>query len=148
MQAWTRDCHHSRDLPPENEHCICMPRVTTSRLVLVFSSHTNRMRGRISDGQSLSALLTTRGRWSQYQDLGVRPRGARGEIRKGREGAVRLPKILVLTFTCRRRGSSRSTASRHPPALPPTTKTATGLCRGRSTRGQKARRPPMISTRI
>ena len=33
----------------------------------------------------------------QYQDLGAKPRGARDGIRKGEKGAVRLPKILVLT---------------------------------------------------
>ena len=39
----------------------------------------------------------------QYQDLGVRPCGARQGIGKGGSGAVRLPKILVLTCVPRRR---------------------------------------------
>ena len=37
----------------------------------------------------------------QYQDLGVTPCGARSGIRKGGEGAVRLPKILVLLILAR-----------------------------------------------
>ena len=35
--------------------------------------------------------------WGSTGDLGVKPRGKRLGIRKGGEGAVRLPKILVLT---------------------------------------------------
>ena len=50
---------------------------------------------------AMSGTLASRKFWpimrnSQYQDLGVKPRGARLGIRNGARGAVRLPYILVL----------------------------------------------------
>ena len=47
----------------------------------------------------------------QYWDLGVTPCGTRPETRKGEKGAIRLPKILVLTCVTPARGCSVTISS-------------------------------------